>query len=106
LLKRESGLNARNIIAQLGVDKSVENSALYRLKSKRLARQNSAYRWFPSDRNQEQARVPQEVADTQLTKLCRYFLHCLSLDEEGGVSVFAQSRFAPDYIKRFERLLE
>ena len=99
LLKRESGLKARDIGTRFGIDKSTANSALYRLKAKRLAWQNSGYRWYPSDKKQEQTQALQESANTQLTKLCRYYLHCLSLDDESGVSLFAQSKYAPDYIE-------
>ena len=99
LLKREGGLKARDIGTRLGIDKSVANPILYRLKSRGQAWQNSGYRWYPNNRKQEQTQATQATANTQLAKLCRYYLHCLSLDDESGVSLFAQSRFAPDYIE-------
>src|ERR1019366_2040854 len=37
--------------------------------------------------------------NTRLAKLCQYYGECISFDDEGGVSVFAASKFAMDYVE-------
>ena len=94
------GKTGRELGIKLSLDKTIVNSELYKLKSGGKVYQDSAYRWFIGAR----ASVPQLGAgtDTQhgpLAKLCRYYLQCLSLDDQGGVSLFAQSKYAPDHIE-------
>ena len=36
---------------------------------------------------------------TTLGRLCRYYLECLSLDDEAGVRIFARSQYALDYVE-------
>ena len=98
-LTREPGLKGREIASRLGLDKSVVNSALYKLRSQKLAWQNASYSWFPKSANRETDQTVRPQLDTPLTKLSRYYLHCLSLDDESGVSLFAQSHFSPEYIE-------
>ena len=40
-----------------------------------------------------------DTPEALLSRLSRYYLECLSLDDESGVSVFADSRQTPDYIE-------
>ena len=99
-LSRKPGLKGREIASQLGLDKGLVNSTLYKLRLRKLTWQDGAYRWFPKTAGIESSRqTVQPQLDTPLTKLSRYYLHCLSLDDEGGVSLFAQSRFSPEYIE-------
>jgi hypothetical protein len=100
LVESQPGLNGREIAARLHSDKSAINSILWKLKNRGLTRQNNAYRWFAVERasvqSTEQA-SPREL--TKLGRLCRYYLECLSLDDEAGVRVFARSQFALDYVE-------
>jgi very-short-patch-repair endonuclease len=98
-LTREPGLKGREIASRLGLDKSLVNSTLYKLRLRKLAWQDSGYRWFLKSASPENRQTIQPQLDTPLTKLSRYYLHCLSLDDESGVSLFAQSRFSPEYIE-------
>ena len=98
-LSRKPGLKGREIASQLGFDRGLVNSALYKLRLRKLAWQDSGYRWFPKTASTESRQPVQPQLDTPLTKLSRYYLHCLSLDDESGVSLFAQSRFSPEYIE-------
>ena len=98
-LTREPGLKGREIASRLGLDKSLVNSTLYKLRLRKLAWQDSGYRWFLKSASRESGQTVQPQLGTPLTKLSRYYLHCLSLDDESGVSLFAQSRFSPEYIE-------
>lgn len=43
------------------------------------------------------SRVTPIRLDTRLAKLAQYYLECISFDDEGEVSMFAESRHSPDY---------
>jgi very-short-patch-repair endonuclease len=93
-IRTNPGQRARDIAAILGIDKSVLNSTLYgSLRSKVV--QDHAYKWRVKDTVQSAQRplALQTAPDTQLAKLCRYYLECLSQDDQEGVSVFASSSF-------------
>lgn len=101
VIKAKPGQKAKDIAAQLGIDRQLVNSALYgRLKGR--VQQDKAYRWFPKgssgiDKRQEEG--PGRL-DTPLAKLCRYYLDCLSHDDVGGVSEFASSMYGqPSYLE-------
>lgn len=103
LLTREPGLKGGDIAARLGCDKGLTNSTLRKLSRRHGARQDARYRWFRVGPNISPTRAdlgkePQLKVDTPLARLCRYYLQCLSLDEN-GVSLFARDRYAPNYIE-------
>jgi hypothetical protein len=99
-LSRKPGLKGREIASQLGLDKGLVNSTLSKLRLRKLTWQDGGYRWFLKTASTESSRqTVQPQLETPLTQLCRYYLHCLSLDDEGGVCLFAQSRFSPEYIE-------
>src|ERR1043166_8869657 len=98
-LTREPGLKGREIGSRLGSDKTLVNSTLYKLQFRKLAWQDNGYRWFLKPATSESRQTDEPQLDTPLARLCRYYLHCLSLDDESGVSLFAQSRFSPEYIE-------
>jgi very-short-patch-repair endonuclease len=98
-LTREPGLKGREIASRLGSDKTLVNSTLYKLQFRKLAWQDNGYRWFLKPATSESRQTDEPQLDTPLARLCRYYLHCLSLDDESGVSLFAQSRFSPEYIE-------
>lgn len=93
VVKAEPGLKAKDIAAQLGVDRNTVNSSLYgRLKG--VVRQDANYRWYLVDdtKSNSKDRGPKKL-NTTLAKLCRYYLDCLSHDDLGGVSEFASSSY-------------
>ena len=94
LILTEPGLKARQIASKLGLDRASVNSMLYRhLKGKLV--QDSSYRWWPRDSNGQHRNQCTEPpnANTPLSRLCRYYLDCLSQDTNDGISVFATSNF-------------
>jgi very-short-patch-repair endonuclease len=104
LVKKQPALKAREIAARLNAEKSEVNSLLWKLQNRGLTRQDNAYRWFAVERAAVQPTQrhasPRELTD--LGRLCRYYLECLSLDDEAGVRVFARSQFALDYVELSE----
>jgi superfamily I DNA and/or RNA helicase/very-short-patch-repair endonuclease len=98
-LTREPGSKGREIASRLGLDKSLVNSTLFKLRLRKLAWQDSGYRWFLKSASPESRQTVQPQLDTPLSRLCRYYLQCLSLDDEGDVSLFAQSQHSPQYVK-------
>jgi len=105
-LTREPGLKGWEIASRLGLDKSLVNSTLYKLRLRKLAWQHSDYRWFLKPANAEPRQTVQPQLDTPLSKLCRYYLQCLSLDDEGDVSLFAQSQHSRNMLNcRSSRIL-
>ena len=99
LLEEKPGLKAREIATHLDVDKKLVNSALYgHLKSKCV--QDEKYCWYsiknaPTESNDKKTVIPK----TALSNLSRYYLACLGQDDEGGVSVFADSKYDLDYVE-------
>jgi very-short-patch-repair endonuclease len=98
-VEAQPGLKARDIAAQLGVDRHAVNAVLYGpLKGK--VQQDREYRWYlkgsgVAGRHEEER--PKRL-DTPLARLCRYYLDCLSHDDLGGVSEFATSLYGqPSY---------
>ncbi len=94
ILRVKPGQRARDIAAQLGVDRSIVNSALYGALRGQVV-QDKSYRWWPKGTANVEQRQPgqAQIPDTPLAKLCRYYLDCLNYDDQGGVSVFASSTF-------------
>lgn len=101
LVKNQPGLKGREIAVRLQAEKSEVNSMLWKLQNRGLTRQDNAYRWFVVEKTAGvQAQSPQTAKDlTLLGRLCRYYLECLSLDDEAGVRVFARSQYGLDYVE-------
>ena len=100
LVKAKPGQKAIDIALALKVEKGLVNSTLHgQLKGK--VKQDRNYRWYP----QETTAVRhgdgyRERLNTPLARLCQYYLDCLSHDDLGGVSVFAESKYGdPDYVE-------
>jgi very-short-patch-repair endonuclease len=102
ILMENSGLKARDIADKIGCDKRAVNSLLYsRLRGQVF--QDRAYRWYLKDKKSQTSQPQASRAskpDTELNRLCRYYLDCLSYDVDQGISTFAQNRYGqPDYIE-------
>ena len=99
LLQRRPNLTARHIAEELEVDRRTVNSLLYGpLRGKVI--QDNSYRWRIAEKSNSESRtptVPFLASETPLARLCRYYLDCLSFDEDTGVSLFAASKDALDY---------
>ena len=102
MLQSSPGLKAKAIAEKLGVDRSAVNACLHgRLKGAVV--QNRQYRWYLAQSigaRDNEKEVEAVVLNTNLARLCRYYLDCLNADDLGGVSVFAASKYGnPDYVE-------
>lgn len=94
LLADNPGLTAREIAQKISADKKDVNSLLYGQLRGRF-QQDSKYRWYPVARASK-APLPQaseNIPDTPFSRLCQYYLSCISRDEDEGVSVFAANKY-------------
>lgn len=82
----------------LNVDKTEVNSILHR-KLRNKAEQNKNYQWSIKQKTTSVSKnQPAGVSrETILSKLAYYYLECLSKDMDGGISVFASSKYNTDY---------
>ena len=98
LLQRRPGLTAQ-IAQEVGTDRRSINSVLYgQLRGKVI--QDNSYRWRIAEPLGSESRSTAstfQASETPLARLCRYYLDCLSFDQDNGVSLFAASKFALDY---------
>jgi very-short-patch-repair endonuclease len=101
LVKSQPGLKGREIAFRLKAEKSDVNSILWKLQNRGLTRQDNAYRWFLVERTPGPEAHSLETTRelTLLGRLCRYYLECLSLNDEADVRVFARSQYSLDYIE-------
>ena len=108
IVRTHPGLTAREIAAKLGVDRRDVNSILYH-ELQRSCYADNAYRWYPrSNRtnlkqrindNRPNALTQHNEPDIELSKICNYYLSCISLEGRNSVSVFQTSMFDLDYIE-------
>lgn len=102
IVNSPNGIRAIEIARKLGVDKTEVNHLLYSSLKNRV-RQDRRYLWWPKaklqDAQQRGRMTINEIPATALGRLARYYLDCLSHDDLGGVSVFADSRYDLDYFE-------
>ena len=104
IVKSKPGLRARDIAEALGVDRDIVRAVLNGpLKGE--VQQGRTYRWYPVEGTEATTHAKaQGRSDTLLSRLSRYYLECISHDDLGGVSEFAESRSSlPTYVE-LERL--
>lgn len=102
VLRSAAGLKGREVANQLNADKSEVNAILWRLQNRGEVRQDNAYRWFLVEKTGPTAPAQAAIMSKQQTplgRLCRYYLECLSLDDDTGVSFFASSKHELDYVE-------
>ena len=103
-LAEKPGQKAREIATKLGIVKKEVNSCLYG-KLRGQVYQDKSYKWFlvkraKKDKSNISTEPEKKIKNTPLAKLCRYYLECLSIDNDQGISVFAENKYGtPDYIE-------
>src|SRR5215831_5410187 len=86
LLSNKPGLKAQQIANELGIDRSQVVTALHGpLEGEAI--QDNAYRWWPKTQESRVSGSPQRAPRTFLSKLCRYYLECLSRESGAGISI-------------------
>lgn len=113
LVRADPGLKAKEIGRRLGIERRDINAVLHgELKGHVL--QDETYGWSavsygtgsnfvaspdPTSESGKTDTGPdvRRVEDTIVGRLCRYYLECISLDDQFGVGFFASSKFDLDY---------
>jgi hypothetical protein len=97
-LAENPGLKAKDIADRLGVERKRVNSALYSSLKVRCY-QDSSYCWFLNSAKKKTATVSDVVdpPDKRLVSLCKYYLNCLSLEENNGISAYLTSKYSLNY---------
>lgn len=97
-LQSQPGQKAGDLARHLGVERRAVNRCLNHDLAGRVV-QDAAYRWRASTgAGHEGLRQVQAAPQSELARLCRYYLDCIGQDDERGVSTFAASNFGdPDY---------
>ena len=96
LLQQKPGLKASELAATLRRERREINRCLsYDLAG--LVQQGSDYRWRLAQRDTPAAGAAQ-APSTEIGRLSRYYLECISQDMDEGVSAFARNQYGdPDY---------
>jgi hypothetical protein len=94
LLAEKPGLKAQQIASELGMEKAHVATALYGFPGGELV-QDSDYRWWPRTGRLFRESAPAGVTPHPfLSRLCRYYLDCLSREGAAGVSIPASAEDA------------
>jgi len=97
-IRKNGPSKAIQIASALGIDRSVVNSALYGpLRGK--VKQSKNYTWALLEASRAAREETVESARNSYASLFRYYLDCLSQDDDSGIEVFAESRYDLDYIE-------
>jgi very-short-patch-repair endonuclease len=97
-IKGNGPSKAIQIATALGVDRSVVNRTLYGpLRGK--VRQSKNYIWSLSETAAPARGEAPENARNSYASVFRYYLDCLSQDDDSGIEVFADSRYDLDYVE-------
>lgn len=104
VIRVNPGIQAREIVKKLNqiagvsADRNQVNQLLYGVLKQQLW-QDKSYRWYlASDAPKAASNTNKEHAQSSIAKLARYYLDCLSIDNDSGVSEFADSKFGkPNY---------
>lgn len=95
-LRERPGLKGSELAGYLGCERRDVNRCLsYELAGK--VNQGSDYRWRLAGRSGTEPPARSRPV-TELSRLCQYYLECISQDMDTGASVFASSKYGePDY---------
>jgi very-short-patch-repair endonuclease len=97
-LTHRPGRRAGELATALGVDRKEVNRCLTDQLAGQV-RQDQSYRWYVLEAAAEKpAAAPGAAAQSDLARLCRYYLECIGQDNDEGVSLFAAvKKGEPDY---------
>ena len=98
-ISASKGIKARDIANKLNIDRHSVNSLLYGTL-KTYCYQDSSYKWFvnkPIANSDNKLSIKLPEIDNRLASLCKYYLNCLSLEENNGISAFLKSTHDLDY---------
>lgn len=101
LRSHSRGLTAREIANILHTDRTAVNQVLYGSLSNQCV-MDASYRWRLINRGPATSAENQTTAisaDPLLSKVCKYYLNCLSLDNTNKISTFKDSQFTPEYVE-------
>lgn len=98
IVSSSNGIKARDIALKLDCERSDVNSALYGALRDRCF-QDSSYRWHLKNHATQVLDSDIVQPDKQLSDLCKYYLNCLSLEQNSGISAFLTSRYSLDYLE-------
>jgi very-short-patch-repair endonuclease len=97
-IRRSGPSKAIQIATALGADRSAVNSTLYgQLRGK--VRQSKNYTWSLVENGTSGRKETPENPPNSYASLFRYYLDCLSQDDDSGIQVFADSRYDLDYVE-------
>ena len=91
------GITATEIAEKLGLDKSDVASHLYKNLGI-LYFQDNRYRWYLRN-NFIPKNIKKTVTGNDMSRICSYYLDCISQSDESGYGFYASDKFGiPDYI--------
>lgn len=97
-IRKNGPSKAIQIATALGVDRSAVNRTLFgQLRGK--VKQSKNYTWSLSETGSKARENTSENARNSYSSLFRYYLDCLSQDDDSGTEVFAESKYDLDYVE-------
>ena len=97
-IRKNGPSKAIQIATSLGVERSAVNSALYgQLRGK--VRQSRNYTWSVLENGTLTQEEASQTNRNSYASLFRYYLDCLSQDDDSGIEVFADSQYDLDYFE-------
>jgi hypothetical protein len=97
-IRKNGPSKAVQIATALGVERSAVNSALYgQLRGK--VKQSRNYSWTVLENGASTQKEASQPNRNSYASLFRYYLDCLSQDDDSGIEVFADSKYDLDYIE-------
>lgn len=97
-IRKNGPSKAIQIASALGVDRSAVNRALYG-QLRGSVRQSKSYIWSVLEDGTSVRTGSPDKARNSYTSLFRYYLDCLSQDDDSGIEVFADSKYDLDYVE-------
>lgn len=95
-IRKNGPAKAIQIARALGVDRSEVNSTIYG-QLRRKMKQSKDYSWSLTENGTTTRRPTSEEASNPHARLFKYYLDCLTQDDDSGVEVFADSKHGLDY---------
>ena len=99
IIAKANGIKGAEIARILQLDKKAVNSTLSQSSAlKALVKQNADYKWYliVSGKNEITEKDAPEP-DNDLSKLCSYYLQCITLEASSSVSQFLESKYDKEY---------